>query len=544
MATLSWSEQGYSITHNGLSTKPFPALQFEHISRIGSSGTSEVVTDELTDLLKPVTKSEEELTQLRKDILCKYMGIWEKANPTMWLGRHPAILDQYMRYIERWVKHDEVTRRIIFLTALSAYSPNPVNLFLRGPSSIGKTFVTLQTIKLFPSSDVWLVGGMTPKALIHRQGKMYDSNGMEVGYEDLKKGYGNYDDLKYVVDLSHKILVFLEAPHIETYTTLRPILSHDTWEIVFPFVDKTTSGQMRTKDVYVRGWPATVFCTIDPTYQEELATRSLNMTPEMTQEKYRDSIIMQGERAAEPWNFQNPDWDMKLYMANLKQLTEKIKHFEVVLPYGHALGICYPHTQPRDMRDFSKLTTLIQQVSYFFIFQRPWIKGTDYKKEIVLATLKDFKTASYLFNYVAETTRSGIPGNVVMFFNEVIDDLWRHNEGLVGYESIVHKWMEVYHTTKSREVIRRQYMQPLLQAGWVDEEEDTENRRKTVFRVLHGPEAEFSDYEKKFLALFKESQLEEWMRRLKERFSEAAVYVGGEEVDWVEFPYRYFETWS
>ncbi|RJS92424.1 hypothetical protein CW705_02760 [Candidatus Bathyarchaeota archaeon] len=61
------------------------------------------------------------------------------------LKDEPDVLEAYMRHLNKRVKRDEVTKRMVFLTGLSAYSNNPINLFLRGPSSIGKTYNVTQT---------------------------------------------------------------------------------------------------------------------------------------------------------------------------------------------------------------------------------------------------------------------------------------------------------------------------------------------------------------------------------------------------------------
>ena len=70
-----------------------------------------------------------------------------------------------------------------------------------------------------------------------------------------------YKDAKTLIDLRGKILVFLEPPKKDVWDILKPILSHDSPEIEFPFVNQTDRKGHQTKNVVVRGWPSCIFCS-------------------------------------------------------------------------------------------------------------------------------------------------------------------------------------------------------------------------------------------------------------------------------------------
>ena len=38
------------------------------------------------------------------------------------------------------------------------------------PTITGKTYTTVKTLEIFPEDDVWNIGDMSPKALIHMKG--------------------------------------------------------------------------------------------------------------------------------------------------------------------------------------------------------------------------------------------------------------------------------------------------------------------------------------------------------------------------------------
>ena len=64
----------------------------------------------------------------------------------------------------------------------------------------------------------------------------------------------------------------------------------------FQFTDKTSSGSLRTKNVVIKGWPATIFCTTVEKYVKDLATRGFTVTPETLIGKYKDANILTGEK--------------------------------------------------------------------------------------------------------------------------------------------------------------------------------------------------------------------------------------------------------
>ncbi|PIU59143.1 hypothetical protein COS86_05865, partial [Candidatus Bathyarchaeota archaeon CG07_land_8_20_14_0_80_47_9] len=164
------------------------------------------------------------------------------------LAVEPQLENKFMLYIGRTVKHDKMTSNLILKTGLSAYTKEPLNVFLRGESSIGKTYVVVNSLTVFPKEDVWFLGGLSPTALVHDRGLLVDMNNEPIAYVskpekdatgEEKEAYQEYKEkLKtahYLVDLQGKILVFLEAPNFETFNKLRPVLSHDVWETSYKF---------------------------------------------------------------------------------------------------------------------------------------------------------------------------------------------------------------------------------------------------------------------------------------------------------------------
>src|SRR5688500_3893030 len=81
----------------------------------------------------------------------------------------------------------------LFITMLSAYSNNPINLLINAPSGVGKNYVINIVSSLFPQSDILSLAGMTDKALFHRPGTLVIKN--ENGeYESIENKLSGIDN--------------------------------------------------------------------------------------------------------------------------------------------------------------------------------------------------------------------------------------------------------------------------------------------------------------------------------------------------------------
>jgi hypothetical protein len=172
-----------------------------------------------------------------------FVETWRSAN----------LIDYVLSDLDRRVKRDRPTKLSVFFAGLSAYTREPINLFLKGESGVGKSYNVVETLKYFPREDVWFLGGLSPKALIHEHGVLLNKHGepLDLSEKPIKPKKRDYESEKEyrealkeyreelkayaeeireaytLINLRHKILVFLEAPEYETFRMLFPILSHD-----------------------------------------------------------------------------------------------------------------------------------------------------------------------------------------------------------------------------------------------------------------------------------------------------------------------------
>ena len=99
--------------------------------------------------------------------------------------------------------------------------------------------------------------------------------------------------VKKLINLEHKILIFLDTPRLSLFEALMPLLSHDKYESEYRFVD--TNAGIKTYKNLLRGWPCFIFAqAID--YSEykrfpELQRRFIITNPTMdSKQKYEEAI--------------------------------------------------------------------------------------------------------------------------------------------------------------------------------------------------------------------------------------------------------------
>jgi hypothetical protein len=461
----------------------------------------------------------------------------------------PQLFKRFMDHLSKFVVHDVSTKTLVFFTALSAYTKNPINLFLRGESSIGKSYNVTQTLRYFPDEDVLMLGGLSPTAIVHDYGILVDRNGNLIDFsekpskrkprrskneneeeyarrvEEWEEAHKRWNEkiqnARYIIELSNKILVFLDAPPVETYNKLRPILSHDREEISYKFTDKL-GGQLRTMHVVVRGFPATIFLSTVEEYVEDLATRSFTITPETHEAKIRDAILLQGNQDAFPWQYKGQDPEWMLLRGYIGFLRNYIPNFGVVVPFARELAEAYPAIMSRSMRDFDHIRALIKTCALFHAWQRPAICVGEEK--YVMCTLKDLNLVLKILPEIEETTVTGLPKHILECFHKVMKPLYE--DGLpFNYQRLTQKYNEVFRRKRSSATLRG-YVKLLREVGYVDTQPDPTDKRKSLITIIRENEENlFDSVVKKFSKSFALENLKSWFDGVKKSVCENYVFL-------------------
>jgi predicted transcriptional regulator len=476
--------------------------------------------------------------------LKKFIQIW----------RSEDMVKYVLFALDKYIKKDNVTKLSVFFTGLSAYLSEPINLFLKGESGIGKTHNAVQALRHFPKGDVWFLGGMSPKNLIHehgvqltRDGKPLESVLMERPekpdmrefedgesyrralreYRDAVRSYQEKVKESYtLVDMSKKILVFLEAPEREVFENLLPILSHDREEIEYRFVDKTTKG-LRSQRVVVKGWPATVFLSIDRSYMEDLATRSFTATPESSQEKIAEAHRMISNAASFPWEHAETEEDecIRRLILAIKGSGPADSPLDVVVPFPN-MDEPFPKQIVRDMRDFQHFCQFVKPIALLQMFQRPRIEAEG--REYVVATFADVWSAVQIYSSIFETTRTGSEERTLRFYHGVLAkrSVWYVRE-------LVDEWNKISPKKVSRDWVEKA-LKRLIELGYVDSEPDPEDRRKMIYRPI--PTNEITEIYRKFSSrIFFEEILKKgaqnWIKEISDKNLKVCIEKNSEKVE-------------
>lgn len=388
----------------------------------------------------------------------------------------PMSSEQLLDTLGLTIKYDAENKLATFLCELSAYTENSqFNISYNAPSSTGKSYIPTEIARLFPQDDVMEIAYCSPTAFFH-----------DVGQYDKEKN-------QQLVDLSHKILIFLDQPHNELLARLRPLLSHDKKEIAIKITDKTQKNGTKTKNILLRGYPSVIFCTAGLRIDEQEATRFLLLSPEVSQEKIQQGVsaIIRKEADSESfvsWLEENPDRALlkerirAIKLENIKEINiashEKIE--ERFLIKNKTL-------KPRHQRDIKRLLSLIKSFAILNVWWRNRNGST------ITANEDDINDAFKLWDKISVSQELNLPPYIYNLYKEVILPAWEakndgRNEafeeftGKLGLsrQELLEKHFAVYGRMLDSHQLRQQILPMLETTGLIVQEQDLNDKRKMM----------------------------------------------------------------
>lgn len=320
----------------------------------------------------------------------------------------PLTVKELADILNLTIKKDDNNKIVTFLGLLSAYTEDSqFNISFNAPSSTGKSFIPTEIARLFPQEDVMEIGYCSPTAFFHETGE----------FDEEKKGQ--------VVDLSRKILIFLDQPHNDLLGRLRPLFSHDKKEISIKITDKNQKNGLRTKNVLLRGFPAAIFCTAGLRIDEQESTRFLLLSPEINRAKIQGGIDEVVRKENDPGLYakvleENPDRTL------LKERIRAIKEqhlMEIKIPSELNIGKLFlkraTTLKPRHQRDIKRFIAIIKLLAVLNLWWRDRVGAT------IVANKSDVDEAFYLWEQISESQELGIPPYVLNIFKDVIFPLFK-----------------------------------------------------------------------------------------------------------------------
>ena len=357
-----------------------------------------------------------------------------------------------------------------FLCQLSAYTEDSqFNISFNAPSSTGKSYIPTEIARLFPQEDVVEIGYCSPTAFFHDIGKF------------------NKDRKIYEIDLSRKIVVFLDQPHTMLLERLRPILSHDKKEMQIKITDKSQKDGMKTKNVFIKGFPAVIFCSAGLRIDEQEGTRFMLLSPEINQEKIRESIserIRKETDSSSYFNWLNNNEDRSLLKERIRAIkNEHIRDIKIDNPELIEEIFLSDRTilKPRHQRDIGRLISIIKM----FALLNLWFRKRE--GDVIIANEEDINEAVKIWKKISESQEYNLPPYLFDFYREVIVVAWKeknknNDEKVFGINrtEIVKKYNEVHGRILPDWQLRQQYLPMIETSGLINQEQDPNDKRKMI----------------------------------------------------------------
>lgn len=386
----------------------------------------------------------------------------------------PISANEILEILGLTIKKDEANKLITFLCALSAYTEqSQFNLSFNAPSSTGKSFIPMEISSLFPSEDLMKLGNCSPTAFFHEQG-VYDKEKNVI-----------------VVDLSRKIIIFLDQPHTALLEKLRSLLSHDQKEMTSKITDKSQKGGNRTKTVVIRGYPAVIFCSAGLQIDEQESTRFILLSPQTSQEKLRFSIQ---EKIKKESDFQaysdelNSNPERQLLKERIEAIkAEGIDEIQIANPEMIETEFFATKSmlKPRHQRDVGRLMVLTK----IFALLNVWFRVRN--GSTIVAIEEDFQEALKLWGKISESQEYNLPPYIYDLYKDVIIPAWEDKNNTYGLgevikaqgvtrQEILQKHYKVYGRMVQDWQMRQQIIPMLETAGLIIQEPDPEDKRKIL----------------------------------------------------------------
>jgi hypothetical protein len=320
---------------------------------------------------------------------------------------------------------------------------------------------------------------------------------------------------KKMIDLSHKILVFLDNPRPELFNALMPLLSHDRYEVEYEYVD--THNGIKTRTNVLRGWPAVIFAqAIDYSHYsryQEIQRRFIITSPKMTTEKYSRAVDHIGEKMGLPdFAYQTKvvsDSDKEKVRTIIEEIKEKVLRISektkpdknnVFIPFHEAVTKSLPKGKASDMTTANRFFRFLSLLPLINIDKRPKLIVSNNHGHILqiipIALFQDLRESEYLLRHA-----NGVRPYILEWFNDVFlkafnskieeDSANRRGEELrekriaVTTRELIEKTSDIYKKNLSSKQILQTYINPLINENYIDYvDSEIDKRAHIYFPVL------------------------------------------------------------
>ncbi len=262
---------------------------------------------------------------------------------------------------------EDDNKAILYLAYTSRLLDRPVNLIVKGESSVGKNFLVQTASKFFPPEDVFSLTSLTPKSLHYMQR-----------------------------DLAHKVLLLAESVGGEDASYSLRSLQSEGEICIATVVKDVDTGKLVTEEVRVQGPVVIVETTTKSHLHPENETRNFEIFIDESRGQTREILKASTLRYGP-----DPLPDREALVRPWQNAQRLLKKFRVVIPYRDALWQLFPEHPVRVRRDFPRFLALIEVCTLLHQYQR------EQQDDYLLATIHDYAIARELGITMLGTALSG-----------------------------------------------------------------------------------------------------------------------------------------
>jgi hypothetical protein len=436
---------------------------------------------------------------------------------------------------------------------LSAYTNNPLNLGINSPSGEGKNWVLEKVAEKFPQEDIQSLSGMTEKALFHKKGTLVirnnegkyefvdtlisdindaikekdheiqnstDStliNALENSIQDFEEEKKDiYQNAMKLINLEHKILIFLDTPPMGLLSALMSLLAHDKYEAEYEYVD--THNGIKTHMNILRGWPVVIYAqAVDYSRHErwpEAQRRFIITNPEMdSKEKYAEAVDLAIDKFGLPdFVYQkvvSSDEEKDRVREIIKSTKESILNISTLLapgknpafvPFHETVKSGLPKDKSQEMNSGKRFGIILSLLGIINIDRRPRIKlvtkGDPIIKIVPLVLFEDLKESIFLMEY-----SNGVRPYVLEWYYRVFEQMYYAKTEVDSKVKVFNKGNQVVYEDRiavttadliaaTKEITGRSYtsshilhtfLYPLINQGYIDSVESELDRRAHIY---------------------------------------------------------------
>jgi hypothetical protein len=375
----------------------------------------------------------------------------------------PTDFNEIAEVLSSTIRRDQPTKSMLFASGILTFTDeDQVNILMSGESAGGKSYNALEVAAYFPSDMVLIIATASPTAFVHDVGK-WDNEAKVVR-----------------LDLGRLIIIFLDQPHYTLMERLRPLLSHDTRQLLYKITDKSKRGALRTKNVVLTGFASFWFCAVKLSLDEQERTRVFILSPETSPEKLEESLRLAiakvGDREGfKFWVESHPrrKW-LKTRIATIRaaQINQVIvkNQEEIYKRFRES----HSRLAPRHQRDLPRILALIKAHALLnFLHRESPQHGT------IVANDQDIEAGFWLYSLIARSNELGLSPQVYEIYESVVNPHLSSDQGL-RKEEISQFYFEKYGRPLGWKRLELEILPALAASGLICLGPDPNDRRRIL----------------------------------------------------------------